>query len=180
MPRTDTEPYEQLISEEEVEHANCIRKQQHSRSYQKSSKYRPECPPCDYAKEIPNPSHGASFVKRFIELLLTTPDPWRLAMGSAVLFLLASTGAGRGWISIPGLPQLAEAASVTEVRSDQLGEQIESTVREHCLASSGKAKTYYWNKLRELSGKFKKATLEDAKVPSCKDLGVPEITATQL
>src|SRR5690606_34078270 len=134
----DTEPYEQLITEEEVELPRRVREkrnrrdqQRYGRGYQTSSQDWPESPPCDYAKPLSHPSHGASFVKRFFELLVTTPDPWRLAMGCAVLFLLANTGASRGWISIPGLPQLAEAASVTEVRSDQLSEQIESTVREH-------------------------------------------------
>lgn len=185
MP-SNTEPYEQLISQEEAELANRLRKQRerhnkqrYSRSDKKSSKNWPESPPCDYAPEFPDPSHGAPFVKRFIEFLLSTSDPWRLAIGCAVIFMMLNTGASRGWISIPGLPPLAEAASVTEVRSDQLDGQIESTVREHCSANTSKAKTYYWSKLNDLSDKFQKATKKQAKIPTCKDLGVLEVVVNE-
>lgn len=182
MPRNDTEPYEQLLSEEEVELARkereaCERKdkKRYQRGNYPPSDDRPECQVRDFAPPFPKPSsHPESFVKRFFEFLLATRDPWRLAMGSAVVFLMLNTMASRGWISIPGLSQLAEAQSVTEMRVEQLDGQIESAVRSWCQATTTEGKGWYYSKIKELTSKFQRAAHEMPRTPTCKDLGVRE------
>ena len=144
-----------------------------------SAHNRPKRPFRHCAPKVPE-SHERSFVKYVFDFLLLSKDPWRLGMGLAVIFLMLNAGSSRGWISIPGFPVLAEAASVTEIRVEQLEEQIENAVKGHCLAPNSEGKSYYYRKIRELRVKFERASNDDrAPQPSCKDLGVLEVVVSE-
>lgn len=185
-----TDPnYKQLISADElIQPLRAIKKERKRHDKQRndgspdpSLERGPEGPSRDFAEKLPEPSHGASFVNRFFTFILSTADPWRLSMGFAVIFLMLNAGASRGWLSIPGLPPLAIAESVTEIRVEQLDGQIESAVKDHCGAATEKAKGYYYGRIRELKTKYRRVSMEPHyEPPTCRDLGVPEIVVGHL
>lgn len=200
QPRDDApgwDPYKtdplhvQLITEEEViRPSNRIDDQgEDSEEYgYQSSKYptlerRPEGPFRKRAKPLSDLSHPENSMKdaekadpnlaiRILEFLAPLNDPWRLCIGFAVFFLLLNTVASRGWLTVIGLSPFASAESVTELRIEQLDEKIENAVKAHCLAPTGEAKFYYYDKLKTLKAKYRKASTERVEIPTCKDLGV--------
>lgn len=182
MSIENTDPlYRQLVTEEEVE---ALRQMEKDRKRNKEHRYhrrdeppfhgRPEEAYCEPAPEFPDPSHG-TLMKNLFKFLVPFDDPWRLAIGFSVLFLLLNTAASRGWFTIIGLSAQASAASVTEIRAAQIEEQLFVTIKAHCMAMTQEGKGFYARHKVELLNAYETVTGRKYPIePTCRDLGVRE------
>lgn len=115
---------------------------------------------------------------------------WRIAISLSLIAMYVTVPAMFGFV--PGIPPvLASASEMREIkdemkelkedlkedRIDRLDQQIESAVKDHCLADTQKSKSYYNKNLTNLKRKYRDIDPGYAP-PTCSDVGVPYIQAT--
>jgi hypothetical protein len=134
MPRHDTEPYERLISEEEVELARPAGKD-HQRNKQRGYQQKPpepahdwpKGPACDFAEETPDLAHPGDsmslvqFMKSFVSDRVPVTQGYRLTMTTAVTILFLIAGAAYGVYERFGVSGFA--------RSDVIKSKIEAATK---------------------------------------------------
>lgn len=185
MPHPNTEPFEQLLSEEEVE-ATKRKRQRHQRgkryeqdrSEQTSSHSRPEGPFRDFAEPVPYPSHGNSMLKTALDFLIPPKDArpedvrrWRIAIGLSSFVFFFHIATACGLMGSLGLSGFALASDVNEIKVELLEQRIfEARVRQ-CTAQSVESRQFYAGKVQELLRKYHEtARVQYPQLPTCAEI----------
>lgn len=186
MSHFDTEPFEQLIGEEEVDAARKVGQGRHGK-YQKE-RYRtdrdapnggPEGPARDYAPEFPESSHeGVSMLRTAFDFLIPPADDspenirrWRIALGLAVLILFGHVTLACGWLQPIGLSGFAYASDVKEIKITMIEQQIFESRVKQCTAQTAESKQFYAERMQELLRRYKEtAGATYPQLPSCAEI----------